>query len=53
MHVAMPKKRDGILRPPVIPSSVLAAKQNGQTAAGAGRKLQKEIQACDLLLPVP
>ena len=54
MHVAMPKKRDGRSRPPVIPPSVLAAKQSGQTVtSGSGRKLQKDIQAREHLLPLP
>lgn len=45
MHVALPKPRDGVSRPPVIPSSVLAA-QGGQPKAAAPRKLQKEVQVC-------
>ena len=43
MHVALPKPRDGVARPPVIPPSVLAA-QAGQPRTVAPRKLQKEIQ---------
>lgn len=43
MHVALPKPRDGVSRPPVIPPSVLAA-QAGQPRAAPPRKLQKDIQ---------
>ena len=43
MHVALPKPRDGVARPPVIPASVLAA-QAGQPRAAPPRKLQKDIQ---------
>ena len=47
MHVALPKPRDGLARPPVIPDSVMAAALaagGGAAAAPRGRKLQKEMQ---------
>ncbi len=57
MHVALPKPRDGVARPPVIPASVLAA-QAGQPRAAPPRKLQKDIQvplpsSCTALWKVP
>lgn len=46
MHVALPKPRDGVARPPVIPPSVLAAQTGQAPAQAAARKLQKEVQVC-------
>lgn len=43
MHVALPKPRDNLSRPPVIPSTVVAA-QVGQGTSATGRKLQRQIQ---------
>lgn len=42
IHVAMPKLRDGVDRPPVIPPGVEAAR--ARRAAGDKRKTQKEMQ---------
>lgn len=43
MHVALPKPRDNVSRPPVIPSSVITS-QVGQRTSAKGRKLQRAIQ---------
>lgn len=43
MHVALPKPRDNVSRPRVIPSTVVAA-QVGQGTSATGRKLQRQIQ---------
>lgn len=42
MHVALPKPRDGVSRPPVIPASVAVGQHKPST-----RKLQKDIQVRD------
>eukprot|EP00960_Hanusia_phi_P038035 753252-Hanusia_phi.AAC.1 len=43
IHVAMPEGRDTSERPPIIPPSVMARMQQGETTK-TNRKLQKEIQ---------
>ncbi|KAJ0170375.1 hypothetical protein K1T71_014303 [Dendrolimus kikuchii] len=44
LHVAMPAPRDGKARPPVIPPSVLAKKQQQAEKENRKRKLEREIE---------
>lgn len=43
IHVAMPRARDGMARPPVIPPGVAAARARRE--AGEKRKTEKDLQA--------
>ncbi|XP_063371046.1 nucleolar GTP-binding protein 1 isoform X1 [Cydia amplana] len=44
LHVATPSPRDGKARPPVIPPSVLAKKQQAADREARKRKLEREIE---------
>ena len=44
MHVAMPKLRDGAVRPANIPASVLVARAKESGTASSQRKLERDLQ---------
>jgi hypothetical protein len=44
IHVAVPKARDGVSRPPVIPRGVAAAR--ARRDAGEKRRTEKDLQVC-------
>ena len=52
MHVAMPKARDAMARPPVIPGSVAAARGQPQVPAAAKRQTERDLQvSCRRVTP--
>ena len=49
MHVALPKPRDGVTRPPTIPASVAAARARSGAAASTSQPTEKDLQASRFL----